>query len=91
MQELQEMTQDAESTDDAVDDILADVENAMFSREESFVSMIYRSPNNTKGVESQIMSTVRPIVVTGLKKKMGDYSKVIGGALKNFSVNIGEV
>lgn len=91
VQELQEMTQDAESTDDAVDDILADVENALLSREESFVSMIYRSPNNTKGVENQIMSTVRPIVVTGLKEKMGDYSKVIGGALKNFSVNIGEV
>ncbi len=91
VEELQEMTQDAESTGEAVEDILGDVESALLDREESFVSMIYRSPNNTKGVENQIMSTVRPIVVTGLKEKMGDYSKVISGALKNFSINISEV
>ncbi len=87
---LQAKTESAQSLEGSADDILQDIEAALKSKAGYIATLLYNN-SDSNVLNQEILTIVRPVIVTSLKREITEYSDVIGSAVQEFMVNVDDI
>lgn len=87
LERLNENDANAQSIDGSAQDILDDMRNALLLNSYQLASAIYAN-NDSKALNNQVLSIIRPVLVNSFKREIGEYQEVIGQTIDQMSDEI---
>lgn len=86
---LEIKNQQAQSIDGSVEDIMQDIKDALYSNSRRLATLAFSG--NNKGVENELMSIIRPVLINSFKREMAEYQENISESIKDFSEAVSQV
>lgn len=90
LEELKSKAESAQSVEGSADDILQDISEALKEKAGYIATLLY-GQTDSKVLNQEILTIVRPVIVNSLKREITEYSDVIGSAVQEFMVNVDEI
>ena len=87
LKRLEVNDRDAQPIDGSVQDILDDVNTALFLNAYQLASTLYVN-NDAKSLNNQVLSIIRPVLVKSFQREIGEYQEVIGKTINDLSDDI---
>lgn len=90
LEELKSKAESAQSVEGSADDILQDISEALKEKAGYIATLLY-DQTDSKVLNQEILTIIRPVIVNSLKREITEYSDVIGSAVQEFMVNVDEI
>ncbi len=90
LEELKSKAESAQSVEGSADDILQDISEALKEKAGYIATLLY-GQTDSKVLNQEILTIVRPVIVNSLKREITEYSDVIGSAVQEFMINVDEI
>lgn len=90
LEELKSKAESAQSVEGSADDILQDISEALKEKAGYIATLLY-GQTDSKVLNQEILTIIRPVIVNSLKREITEYSDVIGSAVQEFMVNVDEI
>lgn len=87
---LKSKAESAQSVEGSADDILQDISEALKEKAGYIATLLY-GQTDSKVLNQEILTIIRPVIVNSLKREITEYSDVIGSAVQEFMVNVDEI
>lgn len=89
-EDLKKKAASAQSVECSTDDILQDISDALKAKAGYVATLLYGQADS-KVLNQEILTIVRPVIINSLKREVTEYSDVIGSAVQEFMVNVDEI
>ncbi len=90
LEELKSKAESAQSVEGSADDILQDISEALKEKAGYIATLLY-GQTDSKVLNQEILTIIRPVIVNSLKREITEYSDVIGSAVQEFMINVDEI
>lgn len=87
---LKSKAESAQSVEGSADDILQDISEALKEKAGYIATLLY-GQTDSKVLNQEILTIIRPVIVNSLKREITEYSDVIGSAVQEFMINVDEI
>lgn len=88
--ELKYKSETAQSVESSSDDILNDIATALQDKSGYLATLLYNG-NNINVFKQELLTIIRPIIVTSFKREITEYQDVIGKVIQDFSLKADEI
>lgn len=88
--ELKYKSETAQSVESSSDDILNDIATALQDKSGYLATLLYNG-NNINVFKQELLTIIRPIIVTSFKREITEYQDVIGKVVQDFSLKADEI
>lgn len=88
--ELRRKSQNAQSVEGSADDILNDISDALRAKSGYLATLLY-SGKDMNVFKQEMLTIIRPVIVTSFKREITEYQDVIGQAVQEFAVKAEEI
>ena len=88
--ELRRKSQNAQSVEGSADDILNDIAEALRAKSGYLATLLY-SGKDMNAFKQEMLTIIRPVIVTSFKREITEYQDVIGQAVQEFAVKAEEI
>ena len=88
--ELRCKSQNAQSVEGSADDILNDIAEALRAKSGYLATLLY-SGKDMNAFKQEMLTIIRPVIVTSFKREITEYQDVIGLAVQEFAVKAEEI
>lgn len=89
-EDLKKKAASAQLVECSTDDILQDISDALKAKAGYVATLLYGQADS-KVLNQEILTIVRPVIINSLKREVTEYSDVIGSAVQEFMVNVDEI
>ena len=90
LSELRRKSQNAQSVEGSADDILNDIADALRAKSGYLATLLY-SGKDMNVFKQEMLTIIRPVIVTSFKREITEYQDVIGQAVQEFAVKAEEI
>lgn len=88
--ELKHKSETAQSVEGSADDILNDIASALQAKSGYLATLLYNG-QDMNVFKQELLTIIRPVIVTSFKREITEYQDVIGQAVQDFSVKADEI
>lgn len=87
---LRHKSESAQSVEGSADDILNDIAAALRAKAGYLATLLYNG-QDMNVFKQELLTIIRPVIVTSFKREITEYQDVIGQAVQEFSANADEI
>ena len=87
---LRRKSESAQSVEGSADDILNDIAAALRAKAGYLATLLYNG-QDMNVFKQELLTIIRPVIVTSFKREITEYQDVIGQAVQEFSANADEI
>ncbi len=91
IKELKRKDSQSQPLEDSAQDILDDVKEALMSNADNLARQYFNSPKDNAGLNAEILSIIRPVLVNSFKREISEYQDVVGECLADFSAEVNNI
>ena len=88
--ELKHKSETAQSVKGSADDILNDIATALQAKSGYLATLLYNG-QDVNIFKQELLTIIRPVIVTSFKREITEYQDVIGQAVQDFSIKADEI
>ncbi len=88
---LKAKSKNVQSVEDSAKDILDDIYNSLQQKKSYLATLLFNSQNDTTLFNAELLSIVRPTLVSSFKREISEYQDNIGNSIKEFSLNVNDI
>lgn len=91
IKELRENNDKAQSIEGSASDIMNDLEYALKEASSKLAILLYRNKDNSIDFNAEVMSIIRPVLITSFQRELSEYQDILDDGVRNFSINMDDI